>query len=169
VHNFALHVPDQPGLSSASTALTSPDSTSKGSLVQSQYAPPGRSLEHGARIPIILFLTIGAGMDDLNKQAVLLALQDHIEAGRTPAEAAGEVQFLDELMAIVSEDEALKSRRIIELWLAEALNVSPDELGPHLAVSKEYMQFLRERVTMGRGLEWMQKLDESWREWRRTQ
>lgn len=110
-------------------------------------------------------------MDDIDRQMLFLTLQEHVDAARTPAEAAGEVLFLEELMVMdgtITEDAASKHRQIIETWLAETLKVSPEDLGSHAAQAADYASFLRERApTTSR--EWMSVSEQAWREWRRVQ
>jgi hypothetical protein len=108
-------------------------------------------------------------VNSLNERVVRAALQDHIDAGRTPVEAAGEVRFLDEVMAeqdIVSKETAEENRRIIESWLAEALDVSPQDLHADLQLADEYTQFLHERVVTKPNQ--MPMTETAWREWHQT-
>ena len=106
-------------------------------------------------------------MDNLNEMVVRAALQDHIDAGRTPVEAAGEVRFLDEVMAeqgVVDKETVEESRRTIESWLSETLGVSPQEVASDLQAADEYLRFLHERVVARPNQ--MPMTDTAWREWR---
>lgn len=113
---------------------------------------------------------MAGGMDDFNRQVLFMTLQEHVDAGRNPVEAAGEVLFLDELMVndgTITEDAAAVNRTIVEAWLAETLNVSAEQVGPHVAQVAEYLSFLRERaITTSR--EWMGASEKAWGAWRRT-
>ncbi len=108
-------------------------------------------------------------MNNLNERVVRAALQDHIDACRTPVEAAGEVRFLDEVMAeqgIVSKEGAQENRGIIESWLAETLNVTPQDMNTDLQLVDEYTQFLHERVPSKPNQ--MPMTDKAWRDWRQA-
>jgi hypothetical protein len=108
-------------------------------------------------------------VDDLNEMVVRAALQDHIDAGRTPTEAAGEVRFLDEVMfeqGIATKDAVKESRRIIESWLAETLGVSAHEMNAELQGADEYTRFLHEKVVTKP--DQMPITEEAWREWRQA-
>jgi hypothetical protein len=112
---------------------------------------------------------IGGLVNNLNEKVVRATLQDHIDAGRTPVEAAGETSFLDEVMVeqgILEKETAQEDRRIIESWLEETLDVSPQELNTYLQLADEYTQFLRERVLTKP--KQMPLTDRAWRDWRQA-
>lgn len=104
---------------------------------------------------------------ELNEQVVRMAIQDHLNAGRTPVEAAGEVRFLDETMAnhgIVLKEDAEATRRYTEAWLTETLDGSPEEVQASLQVADEYTRFLHEKVVAAPNQ--MPRAEAAWREWR---
>jgi hypothetical protein len=108
-------------------------------------------------------------VNSLNERVVRAALQDHIDAGRTPVEAAGEVRFLDEVMVeqdIVSKETAEENRRIIDGWLAEILDVLPQDMHADLQLADEYPQFLHERVVTKPNQ--MPITEQAWRDWRQA-
>ena len=108
-------------------------------------------------------------MDSLNERVVRAAIEDHLRAGRTPAEAAGEVRFLDEVMArqgITLKEDAEATRRNVETWLTETLDASPEETQAQLQLADEYTQFLHERVIAEPNQ--MPRTETAWREWRQT-
>jgi hypothetical protein len=108
-------------------------------------------------------------VNNLNERVVRAALQDHIDAGRTPVEAAGEVRFLDEVMVeqdIVSNETAEDSRRTIEGWLAETLGVSPQDMNDALQLADEYAKFLHEKVVTKP--KQMPMTERAWRDWRQA-
>ena len=106
---------------------------------------------------------------DLNAMVVKAAIQDHLNADRTPVEAAGEVRFLDEVMVkhgISKKEDAEATRRLVESWLAETLDVSGEDLRANLQLAEEYTQFLHERVVTQANQ--MPRTENAWREWRQT-
>lgn len=108
-------------------------------------------------------------MDNLNERAVRAAIQDHLDAGRTPAEAAGEVRFLDETMAeqgITLKEDAEATRRYVEAWLTETLDASPEEVQAQLQLADEYTRFLHERVPTAP--DQMPMPEKAWRDWRQA-
>ena len=108
-------------------------------------------------------------MTNLNEQVVRMALQDHLAAGRTPAEAAGELRYVDEKLAeqgIVDEETAKETRKLVEVWLAEAQSGQSDDLETRLRIADEYNKFLHEHAVFPRNQ--MPDLNSVWQEWRRT-
>ena len=105
----------------------------------------------------------------LNEKFVRLTLQDHVDGGRTPVEAAGEVRWLDEVMVqqnIVPKETAEESRHVIDRWLAEMLKLSPEEMQPHMQLADQYTQFLHEKVVTRPHQ--MPDASQAWREWRQA-
>ena len=106
---------------------------------------------------------------ELNERVVRAAIQDHLSGGRTPVEAAGEVRWLDEVMAeqgITPKEVAEATGRYVEAWLTETLDASPEEMQAHLQLAAEYTQFLHERVVTAPNQ--MPRTEEAWREWRQA-
>lgn len=110
-------------------------------------------------------------VDNVNIEAVRDHLQERVRHGRTPVEAAGEVRLLNELQAsqgVLSNETRNELISVIDEWLADAMDVSADEVAPYSVMSAEYAQFLVERVSIDVKSNPLLMIDAAWAEWRKT-
>lgn len=103
----------------------------------------------------------------IDASAVRSHLDERLQAGRTPGEAAGEILFAkDKQLSIGALDRQSRAEigEIVDQWLAQATD--DESATTHRSIATFYASFLTERVSWDLSAHVSTRIDAAWQEWR---